>query len=328
MTVTKSDKIYVAGHNGLVGSAIVRNLIGRGYTNIVQKTRSELDLIDEKSTYKFLSATKPEVIILAAAEVGGIHANNTYRTEFLLNNLKIQNSVIGSANALGIPNLIFLGSSCIYPREAPQPMGEDCLLTGPLEMTNRPYALAKIAGLELVNCIRTQYKRNYFSVMPTNLYGPGDSFHPENSHVLPALLRKFVEAKEQNSPLATVWGTGNPLREFMFVDDCADAIVHLMEAVCLESLQLVSLASKGWSHINVGSEDEISIAKLAHVIANIVGFKGVIKFDASKPDGTLRKLLDTSLLRNAFKWKSKTSLSDGLAITYRWYLENNHKARG
>jgi GDP-L-fucose synthase len=328
MGIKNTDRIYIAGHGGLVGSAVMRNLAARGYTNVIGRARSELDLLSEPDTYAFLKQQMPEVIILAAAHVGGIHANNTFRTDFLLNNLRIQNNVIGSSNKLGIPRLIFLGSSCIYPKHAPQPMPESCLLQGALEYTNRPYALAKIAGLELVNCIRSQYQRNYFSVMPTNLYGPGDSFHPENSHVLPALLQRFVAAKEQNAAEIKVWGTGAPLREFMFVDDCADAIVHLMETVQDDTLKnIAELSQNGWSHINVGSDEEISIRDLATAIAAIVEYRGKIYFDSSKPDGTARKLLDCSLLRNHFGWQPKTKLREGLAVTLKWYLEHRDLTR-
>jgi GDP-L-fucose synthase len=263
---------------------------------------------------------------VAAALVGGIHANNTYRSEFIYQNLQIQNNIIWSAHELGINNLIFLGSSCIYPRQAPQPMPEGCLLTGPLEYTNRPYAIAKIAGMELVNCIRQQYGRNYFSVMPTNLYGPGDNFHPENSHVMPALIRRFVEAKAQNAAEVVIWGSGTPLREFLHVDDCADAIVHLMETVKNGSLETLPPARDGWYHVNVGSGSEVSIADLAQTVSDAVGFKGKLVFDRSKPDGTPRKLMDNSLLRG-LGWTPKISLKEGVQSTVKWYLESPEARR-
>jgi GDP-L-fucose synthase len=315
------DKIYIPGHRGLIGSALVRNLKGRGYSNIIGKTHKELDLLDPAKTKDFIASEKPDAIIVAAALVGGIHANNTYRSEFIYQNLQIQNNIIWTAHELGVKNLIFLGSSCIYPRQAPQPMQEGCLLTGPLEYTNRPYAIAKIAGMELVNCIRQQYGRNYFSVMPTNLYGPGDNFHPENSHVLPALIRRFVEAKNQNAPEVVIWGSGTPLREFLHVDDCADAIVHLMETVQKGTLEALPPARDGWYHVNVGSGSEVSIADLAQVIANAVGFKGKLQFDRTKPDGTMRKLMDNSVLKS-LGWTPKISLSEGVADTVKWYLSS------
>lgn len=327
MTIKKDAKIYIAGHRGLVGSAIKRNLAARGYSNIVGKSHRELDLLDRSQIQSFLKTEKPEAIIIAAALVGGIHANNTYRSEFIYNNLQIQNNIIWLAHELGVPNLIFLGSSCIYPRQAPQPMPETCLLTGPLEITNRPYALAKIAGLELVSCIRSQYKRNYFSVMPTNLYGPGDNFHPENSHVLPALIRRFHFAKEQKTPQVTIWGTGTPMREFMHVDDCADAICHLMETINLDSFNQSQMNREVWTHINVGSGQEISIANLAKLIGELTDYQGQIGFDATKPDGTPRKLLDVTLLKH-FGWTPKINIREGLQSTIQWFRENLHNMRG
>jgi GDP-L-fucose synthase len=321
-----SRKIYIPGHRGLIGSALVRNLKSRGYSDILGKSRQELDLLNPGKTKEFLAAEKPDSIIVAAALVGGIHANNTYRSEFIYQNLQIQNNIIWSAHELGINNLIFLGSSCIYPRQAPQPMPEGCLLTGPLEYTNRPYAIAKIAGMELVNCIRQQYGRNYFSVMPTNLYGPGDNFHPENSHVMPALIRRFVEAKAQNAAEVVIWGSGTPLREFLHVDDCADAIVHLMETVKNGSLETLPPARDGWYHVNVGSGSEVSIADLAQTVSDAVGFKGKLVFDRSKPDGTPRKLMDNSLLRG-LGWTPKISLKEGVQSTVKWYLESPEARR-
>jgi GDP-L-fucose synthase len=314
------QKIYIPGHRGLIGSALVRNLKGRGYTNIIGKTHQELDLLDPVKTKEYIASEKPDAIIVAAALVGGIHANNTYRSEFIYKNLQIQNNIIWSAHELGINNLIFLGSSCIYPRQAPQPMQEGCLLTGPLEYTNRPYAIAKIAGMELVNSIRQQYGRNYFSVMPTNLYGPGDNFHPENSHVMPALIRRFVEAKEKNAPEVVIWGSGTPLREFLHVDDCADAIVHLMEKVQKGTLETLPPARDGWYHVNVGSGSEVSISDLAQTVSEAVGYKGKLVFDRSKPDGTPRKLMDISILKT-LGWTPKISLKEGVGATVNWYLE-------
>jgi GDP-L-fucose synthase len=321
----KTKKIYIPGHRGLIGSALVRNLKGRGYTNIIGKTHLDLDLLDPVKTKEYIASEKPDALIVAAALVGGIHANNTYRSEFIYKNLQIQNNIIWTAHELGINNLIFLGSSCIYPRQAPQPMQEGCLLTGPLEYTNRPYAIAKIAGMELVNCIRQQYGRNYFSVMPTNLYGPGDNFHPENSHVMPALIRRFVEAKEKNAPEVVIWGSGTPLREFLHVDDCADAIVHLMETVQKGTLETLPPARDGWYHVNVGSGSEVSIAELAQVVSNAVGYQGKLTFDRSKPDGTPRKLMDNSLLLQ-LGWQPKIGLCEGVESTVKWYLESQNQS--
>jgi nucleoside-diphosphate-sugar epimerase len=314
-------KIYVAGHKGLIGGALVRNLKTKGYTNVIGRTRAELDLMDSVKTREFIAKEKPDTIIVAAALVGGIHANNTYRSQFIYQNLEIQNNLIWSAHEAGVGNLIFLGSSCIYPRSAPQPMTETCLLTGPLEFTNRPYAIAKIAGMELVNCIRQQYGRNYFSAMPTNLYGPGDNFHPENSHVMPALIRRFVEATEQNAAEVVIWGSGTPLREFLHVDDCADAIIHLMETVKSGTLEQLPPAKDGWFHVNVGSGSEVSIGDLARLIAEAVQYKGRLVFDRTKPDGTPRKLMDISVLKS-LGWSPKISLSDGVKSTVTWYKDS------
>lgn len=314
----KAQKIYIAGHRGLIGSSLVRNLKHRAYTNIIGKTHKELDLLDPVKTREFLAAEKPDTVIVAAALVGGIHANNTYRSEFIWQNLQIQDNLIWTAHELKIPNLVFLGSSCIYPRQAPQPMQETCLLTGSLEYTNRPYAIAKIAGMELVNCIRQQFGRNYFSVMPTNLYGPGDNFHPENSHVLPALIRRIVEARDTKAPEVVIWGSGTPLREFLHVDDCADAIVHLMETVKTGTLEALPPARDGWFHVNVGSGSEVSISDLAHMIVEAVGYPGKLVFDRSKPDGTPRKLMDNAVLRS-LGWSPKVTLKEGISSTVDWY---------
>jgi GDP-L-fucose synthase len=316
-----NKKIYIPGHKGLIGGALVRNLKAKGYTNVIGRTRAELDLMDPVKTREFIAKEKPDTIIVAAALVGGIHANNTYRSQFIYQNLEIQNNLIWAAHESGVGNLIFLGSSCIYPRNAPQPMTETCLLTGPLEFTNRPYAIAKIAGMELVNCIRQQYGRNYFSAMPTNLYGPGDNFHPENSHVMPALIRRFVEATEQNAAEVVIWGSGTPLREFLHVDDCADAIIHLMETVKGDTLEKLPPAKDGWFHVNVGSGSEVSIGDLAKLIAEAVQFKGRLVFDRTKPDGTPRKLMDISVLKS-LGWSPKISLGDGVKSTVTWYKDS------
>ena len=320
-TLNKKSKVYVAGHRGLIGSALVKNLNARGYDNVIGKTRQELDLLDPVKTKQFIATEKPDAMIVAAALVGGIHANNTYRSEFIWQNLQIQNNLIWSAHELGIENLVFLGSSCIYPRQAPQPMPEGCLLTGPLEYTNRPYAIAKIAGMELVNCIRQQYGRNYFSVMPTNLYGPGDNFHPENSHVMPALIRRFVEAQAANSPEVVIWGSGTPLREFLHVNDCADAIVHLLETVKVGTMESLPPAKDGWYHVNIGSGSEVSIADLAHTVADAVGYKGKLVFDRSKPDGTPRKLMDNTVLKS-LGWNPTIGLKEGVQDTVKWYVSS------
>ena len=319
-TLSRDHKIFVAGHRGLIGSALVRNLKDCGYTNVITRGREELDLLDSNAVYQFLESNKPDAIILSAAMVGGIYANNTYRSEFIFNNLQIQNNVIWNAHKLDIDRLIFLGSSCIYPRNAPQPMPEEALLTGMLEFTNRPYALAKISGLELTNSIRLQYGRNYFSVMPTNLYGPGDNFHKKNSHVLPALIRRFIEAREQKSPEVVVWGSGTPKREFMYVDDCANAIIFLMENFSEEKIKGTAIEKYGWSHVNLGSGDEVTILELANIIAESVGYEGRIVFDSSKPDGPPRKLVDITVLKN-IGWKPKIHLREGVERTVSWFME-------
>lgn len=315
-----NSKIYIPGHRGLIGGAVSRNLKAKGYKNVIGKSHKELDLLDPSAAKSYLTSEKPDTIIIAAALVGGIHANNTYRSEFIWQNLQIQNNLIWTAHELGIPRVIFLGSSCIYPRQAAQPMQEQCLLTGPLEYTNRPYAIAKIAGMELINCIRQQYGRNYFSAMPTNLYGPGDNFHPENSHVMPALIRRIHEASEQNLPEVVIWGSGTPLREFLHVEDCADAITHLMETVELGSLEKLAPARDGWYHVNVGSGAEVSIAELAQTVANACNYKGKLVFDRTKPDGTPRKLMDNSILRT-LGWTPKIGLKEGVESTVKWYRE-------
>jgi GDP-L-fucose synthase len=319
-----SDKIYVAGHRGLVGSALVRNLRAKGYENLILRTHAELDLTDASATFQFFQSEKPDFVFLAAARVGGIHANNTYPADFIIDNLAIQNHVIQSAHQVGVGRLLFLGSSCIYPRMAPQPMKETALLTGPLEATNRAYALAKIAGIEMCWSYNRQHGTRYLSAMPTNLYGPGDNYHLENSHVIPALIRKFHEAKELSSPEVIVWGSGTPRREFMYSEDMADACVWLMNLSDATYDQLLGSdeASTGIYDpplVNIGVGEDVSIAELAHLIGEIVGYKGRVTFDKSKPDGTPRKLMDVQRLER-LGWKSKTSLREGLALVYQDFL--------
>jgi len=296
-------KIFVAGHGGMVGSALVRRLRASAYSNIVYKTRMELNLLDQRAVHQYLSESKPDYIFIAAARVGGIHANNTRRAEFLYENLAITSNLVHGAHLAGTQNLMFLGSSCIYPKYAVQPITEDALLTGPLESTNEPYAIAKIAGLKLCEAYNAQYGRNYVCAMPTNLYGPNDNYDLNNSHVLPALLRKAHEAKIDQADELVVWGSGNPLREFLHVDDLADACVFLMESGYQGPL------------INVGSGQEVTIRELAELIMNVVGYRGKIRYDDSKPDGTPRKLLDISRLR-ALGWAAKIPLPEGIANTY------------
>lgn len=304
----KQAKIYVAGHRGMVGSAIYRKLKELGFENIVVRTSKELDLRDQQAVKEFFETEKPEYVFLAAAKVGGIMANNVYRADFIYENLAIQNNVIHYSHEYDVKKLMFLGSSCIYPKMAPQPLKEDYLLTGTLEPTNEPYAIAKIAGIKMVESYRMQYDDNYISVMPTNLYGINDNYHPENSHVLPALIRKFHEAKVNNSPTVNIWGSGTPLREFMFADDLADACVFLMENY--NDLQFV----------NIGVGEDISIRELAELIKEVVGFQGDLEFDSSKPDGTPRKLMDVSKL-TSLGWKAKTNLKEGIKLAYEDFLK-------
>ncbi|KAI3695633.1 hypothetical protein L1987_78632 [Smallanthus sonchifolius] len=305
--VEKSGKIFVAGHRGLVGSAVVRRLRSLGYTNLILRSHSELDLTNQSAVKTFFSIEKPQYVILAAAKVGGIHANNTYPADFITINLQIQTNVIDSAYRYGVKKLLFLGSSCIYPKHAPQPIPESALLTGPLEPTNEWYAVAKIAGIKMCQAYRIQYKWDAVSAMPTNLYGPNDNFHPQNSHVLPALMRRFHEAKVSGAKEVVVWGSGSPLREFLHVDDLADAVVFLLE----------NYSDLG--HVNVGSGKEVSIKELAELVKEVVGFEGELVWDSSKPDGTPRKLMDSSTLAN-LGWEPKISLRDGLVGTYEWYV--------
>ncbi|KAL6973776.1 Germin-like protein subfamily 1 member 20 [Sarracenia purpurea var. burkii] len=305
----KSAKIFVAGHRGLVGSAVVRKLRHLGFTNLLLRSHSDLDLTRQSDVDAFFAAEKPQFVILAAAKVGGIHANNTYPADFIAINLQIQINVIDSAYRHGAQKLLFLGSSCIYPKFAPQPIPEDALLTGPLEPTNEWYAVAKISGIKMCQAYRVQYNWDVISAMPTNLYGPNDNFHPQNSHVLPALMRRFHEAKVSGAKEVVVWGTGSPLREFLHVDDLADAVLFLLEKY------------SGFGHVNVGSGKEVTIKELAELVKEVVGFDGVLVWDNSKPDGTPRKLMDSSKLAG-LGWVPKVSLRDGLLHTYKWYLEN------
>lgn len=315
MDELKNKKIYLAGHTGMVGSAIYRQLQSKGYKNILTKNLSELDLRNQSSVEKFFSETKPEILIIAAAKVGGILANNTYRAEFLYDNLMIEANLIHSAYLNKVEKVVFLGSSCIYPKLAPQPLMEEYLLTDTLEFTNEPYAIAKIAGIKLCENYYRQFGCNYISAMPTNLYGPNDNFNLETSHVLPALLRKFHEAKVEEKDSVTIWGTGKPLREFMYVEDLADAIVFMME-----NINAKDLYENGITHLNAGTGKDISISDLAKLIAEITEFKGKIVYDSSKPDGTPRKLMDVTRLNN-LGWKYKTELQDGITQTYNWFLE-------
>ena len=312
--MNKDSKIYVAGHRGLVGAAIVRCLRKLGFENLVTRARAELDLTSQAQVEEFFKTEKPDYVFLAAAKVGGIQANNTYPADFIRDNLQIQTNIIDSAYRNGVKKLAFLGSSCIYPKFAPQPMREEHLLTGELEPTNEWYAIAKIAGIKMCQAYRRQYGFNAISLMPTNLYGPGDNFNLANSHVLPALIRKFHEAKINNASNVTVWGTGTPKREFLHVDDLADASVFLMNHYDEESI------------VNVGVGEDVSIGELAQLVKDVVGFSGEIVYDASKPDGTPRKLLDVSKL-NALGWKAKIELRDGVAATYEWYLEHQGEFR-
>ena len=315
MTVMQS-KIYVAGHRGMVGSAIVRVLKSQGQTNFVVRTHAELDLTDQQAVRHFFETEKPDQVYLAAAKVGGIHANNTYPAEFIYQNLMVQANVIDAAFRNGIQKLLFLGSSCIYPRLAPQPMNEDALLTGTLEPTNEPYAIAKIAGIKLCESYNRQYAVDYRSVMPTNLYGPGDNYHPENSHVIPGLIRRFHEAKISCAPNVTIWGTGSPRREFLYVDDMASASVYVMQ---LPKAKYEQYTQPMQSHINVGSGSDVTIAELAQAIAQTVGYTGQIEFDATKPDGTPRKWMDSKRL-NDLGWQAQVSLLEGLKLAYQDFV--------
>ena len=318
------EKIYVAGHRGMVGSAIVRQLLAQGVaqSHIITRTHAELDLTNQLAVQAFFAAEKPTQVYLAAAKVGGIHANNTYPADFIYDNQMVQANAIDAAFKNGVKKLLFLGSSCIYPRMAQQPMREDALLTGTLEPTNEPYAIAKIAGIKLCESYNRQYGQShgvdYRSVMPTNLYGPGDNYHPENSHVIPALIRRFHEAKVANAPSVAIWGTGTPRREFLYVDDMAAAGVHVMQ---LPKAVYDQHTSPMQSHINVGSGSDVTIAEVAHAIAQTVGFTSEIEFDTTKPDGAPRKWMDCSRL-NALGWQAKVDLQEGLAVTYQNFLSS------
>lgn len=320
----RDERVFVAGHGGMVGSALIRKLRATGYTNILTRTRAQLDLTNQAAVRDFFSTEDIDVVYLAAAKVGGIYANNQYPAEFIHENLSIANNVIHEAHAAGVRRLLFLGSSCIYPRIAPQPIPESALLQGDLEPTNEPYAIAKIAGIKLCESYNRQYGTDYRSVMPTNLYGPNDNFHPENSHVLPALMRRFHEAVEGGLREVVIWGTGRVMREFLHVDDMADACVHVMELprnVCERETKNMQ------SHINVGTGIDCTIKELAEAMARVVGFKGELVFDESKPDGAPRKLLDVSLLAK-LGWKPTISLEAGLRSTYKWYVEHAGARRG
>jgi GDP-L-fucose synthase len=302
-------KIFVAGHRGMVGSAIVRRLQRGGYGEILTRTRQELDLLDQRAVFDFLEAERPDYVFLAAAKVGGIQANDTYRADFIYQNLTIQNNIIYGAHRAGVKDLCFLGSSCIYPRDCPQPIREDYLLTGPLEQTNEPYAIAKIAGIKLCESLNRQYGTRYVSVMPTNLYGPNDNYDLASSHVLPALIRKAHEAKLRGDAEYVVWGSGRPMREFLYVDDMADACVFLMEQGIADGIY------------NIGTGEDVTIRQLAETVMDVVGFAGGIVFDSGKPDGTPRKLLDVSRMAQ-LGWRAKTPLRDGIALAYASYLES------
>ena len=321
----KKCKIFVAGSNGLAGSAIVRRLRAGGYTNLLTPEIDELDLTDSRAVADFFAAEKPEYVILAAAKVGGIHANNTFPADFIHINLTIQNNVIHQAFLSGVNRLLFLGSSCIYPKLAPQPMREAHLLTGLLEPTNEPYAIAKIAGIKMCESYNRQYGTQFVAVMPTNLYGPGDNFHPENSHVLPALIRRFHEAKCKGKSEVVVWGTGTPMRELLYVDDMADGSVFVME-MDDQKLAETLLSYPNPCFVNLGTGVDVTIRELAEAVKTIVGFDGELVFDSSKPDGTMRKLLDVSRMES-LGWKSKVSLREGIERTYRWFLKNQDSFR-
>ena len=317
----KAAKIYIAGHRGLVGSALIRNLRAKGFDRFLTRSHAELDLTSQAAVEAFFAAEKPDYVFLAAAKVGGIHANNTYPAEFIRDNLAIQTNIIHAAYKNNVTRLMFLGSSCIYPKLAPQPMKEEYLLTGPLESTNRPYALAKIAGIEMCWSYNRQYGTQYLAVMPTNLYGPGDNYHPENSHVIPALIRKFHEAKRNNAATVIVWGTGTPRREFLYSEDMADACVYLMN---LPDAQFVPLLGQNRNDglpplVNIGVGEDLTIRELAETVKDVVDYTGALEFDASKPDGTLRKLLDVANL-TGMGWTAQVDLTAGIKQTYEAFL--------
>jgi len=319
--MSKEDRIFIAGHGGMVGSALVRKLRESGYTNLITRTRAELDLIQQVDVRKFFETERIDQVYLAAAKVGGILANDTYPAEFIYQNLMIEANIIHEAWRAGVKRLLFLGSSCIYPRLAPQPMAENTLLTGVLEPTNEPYAIAKITGIKLCESYNRQYDTDYRSVMPTNLYGPGDNYHSENSHVIPGLLRRFHEAKQSAAPEVLFWGTGAPMREFLYVDDMAEACLHVME---LSSEAYSRITQPMLSHVNIGTGEDLSIRDLATMISDIVGYRGRISFDTSKPDGTPRKLMDVGRL-HSLGWRAKIGLRDGLALAYADFLAGTRR---
>ncbi|WP_168232841.1 GDP-L-fucose synthase [Pseudomonas veronii] len=319
-----NKKVLVVGYRGMVGSAIVRRLQARGYRNVLTIGRDDVDLLDQDAVRTYFAASAIDQVYLAAARVGGIHANNTYPADFIYDNLMIQANVIDAAHRAGVQKLLFLGSSCIYPKFAEQPMAEGALLTGTLESTNEPYAIAKIAGIKLCESYNRQHGRDYRSVMPTNLYGPHDNYHPDNSHVIPALLRRFHDAVEQSVEEVSIWGSGNPKREFLHVDDMAAACVHVME---LDSEVYQNNTQPMLSHINVGTGVDCTIRELAETVAKVTGFKGTLTFDSSKPDGAPRKLMDVSRLKS-MGWKATINLEDGLRDAYQWFVANRLDARG
>ena len=321
--MNRDARIFVAGHRGMVGSAIVRRLQALGYTNLITRGREELDLVDQAAVNAFFAENRIDQVYMASAKVGGIHANNTYPAEFIYQNLMVEANIIHAAHCNDVQKLLFLGSSCIYPKFAEQPMNEEALVTGVLEPTNEPYAVAKIAGIKLCESYNRQYGRDYRSVMPTNLYGPNDNFHPENSHVVPALLKRFHEATQRGDNQVVIWGSGKPQREFLHVDDMAAACVHVME---LDDEVYQAHTQPMLSHINVGTGVDCSIRELAETIARVTEYQGELIFDSSKPDGTPRKLMDVSRLK-ALGWQSSISLEDGLRDAYRWFVENQHLAR-
>ena len=316
-----NDKIYIAGHRGLVGSAIVRRLEERGFANLLMRTHKELDLTNQAQVQDFFKQENPDYVILAAAKVGGIHANNTYPADFIYQNMMIEANVINSAYESKVKRLLFLGSTCIYPKAVEQPMREDALLTDVLEPTNEPYALAKIAGIKLCESYNRQHGTDFRSVMPTNLYGINDNFHPENSHVIPALMQRFHQAKVNNDVEVVVWGTGNAMREFLYVDDMAEASLFVLE---LDEQTYQANTKSMLSHINVGTGKDVTIREMAETMKQVVGFKGKLSFDTTKPDGAPRKLIDVSRLSN-MGWKYRVNLKEGLATTYEWYLEKNNQ---
>lgn len=319
--MNKNKKIYIAGHNGMVGSSIKRVFEKNGYSNIIGKSRKEIDLIDQKSVFEFIESEKPDVVIIAAAKVGGIHANNVYRAEFLYNNLMIESNLIEASKRNNVEKLIFLGSSCIYPKYSDQPIKEEYMLSGYLEPTNEPYSIAKITGIKLCENYYRQYGMNFYSLMPTNMYGPNDYFNLEGSHVIPALLRKMEEAKIQGNDEVILWGTGSATREFLYVDDLAEAVLF-----AVENINANDIYNLGISHLNIGTGIEVSIRELAEVIQRVVGFKGKLVYDTTKPDGMPRRLLDVSRI-HSLGWKHKTALEEGMRITYRWFKDNYQNLR-